>query len=78
MAKQLHALAQKVWDYHKLDHTLIKSDCIFVLCSNDVRVAEHAAQLYLDAMRPLLFFLAGSESSLRACLRDLKLSTLLR
>ncbi|MEZ8095462.1 YdcF family protein [Photobacterium swingsii] len=59
MAKQLHALAQKVWDYHKLDHTLIKSDCIFVLCSNDVRVAEYAAQLYLDGYAPFIIFSGG-------------------
>ena len=59
MASKVHSLASKVWDYHLLNHSLEKSDCIFVLCSNDVRVAEHAAQLFLDGYAPYIVFSGG-------------------
>lgn len=52
-------LAECIWNYHLLHHELSVSDCILCLCSNDVRVAEHAAQLYLDAWAPLLIFSGG-------------------
>ena len=44
------ALAKKLWDYHHMNHALEKADCIFVLGSHDLRVAERAAQLYLRRM----------------------------
>jgi len=59
MASQVHSLAQKVWNYHLLNDSLEKSDCIFVLCSNDVRVAEHAARLFLDGYAPYIIFSGG-------------------
>lgn len=59
MACKVHALACTVWDYHQLNHGLTKSDCIFVLCSNDVRVAEYAAKLYLKGYAPYLVFSGG-------------------
>ncbi|PSW19949.1 YdcF family protein [Photobacterium sanctipauli] len=59
MASLIHTLALKVWDYHHLDHSLEKSDCIFVLCSNDTRVAERAAQLYLQGYAPFIVFSGG-------------------
>jgi len=49
-------LAQKIWDYHHLNHTLEKSDIILALGSNDLRVAEYAADLYLQGWAPLLMF----------------------
>ena len=48
--------AQEIWDYHLLNHSLIKSDCIFVLGSNDIRVAQRGAELYLAGFAPLLIF----------------------
>jgi uncharacterized SAM-binding protein YcdF (DUF218 family) len=49
-------LAQKIWDYHRLNHKLEKSDVILALGSNDLRVAEYAADLYLQGWAPLLVF----------------------
>ena len=49
-------LAQKIWDYHHLNHKLEKSDVILALGSNDLRVAEYAAGLYLQGWAPLLMF----------------------
>jgi len=51
--------AQLLWDYHHTNHRLSKSDCILVLGSNDVRVAERGAQLYLEGFAPLLIFSGG-------------------
>jgi len=49
-------LARKIWDYHHLNHSLEKSDIILALGSNDLRVAEYAADLYLQGWAPLLMF----------------------
>src|SRR5262249_62221444 len=49
-------LARKIWDYHHLNHSLEKSDIILALGSNDLRVAEYAADLYLHGWAPLLMF----------------------
>lgn len=53
---QINQLAQIIWDYHHLNHTLEKSDLILALGSNDIRVAEFAADLYLQGFAPLLMF----------------------
>lgn len=52
-------LARIVWDYHQLNHTLVHSDCILVLGSHDLRVAERAAALYLEGWAPLVVFSGG-------------------
>jgi len=52
-------LAQILWDYHQVHLDLQKSDCIFVLGSNDLRVAQRGAQLYKDGYAPLLIFSGG-------------------
>lgn len=49
-------LARKICDYHRLNHTLQKSDCILVLGSNDPRVAKRGAELYLEGWAPLMIF----------------------
>lgn len=49
-------LSQLIWDYHHLNHPLEKSDLILALGSNDTRVAEHAADLYLQGWAPRLMF----------------------
>ncbi|MDG2933010.1 YdcF family protein, partial [Vibrio parahaemolyticus] len=40
-------------------HELKPADCLFVMCSNDVRVAEHAAKLYHQKLAPLIVFSGG-------------------
>ena len=52
-------LAKLIWDYHHVNHSLIKSDCILALGSHDTRVAERAAELYLKGGAPLLIFSGG-------------------
>lgn len=52
-------LAKQLWDYHHINDHLEKSDCILVLGSHDVRVAERAAELYLAGWAPLLIFSGG-------------------
>jgi len=52
-------LAKRLWDYHHINHHLEKSDCILVLGSHDVRVAERGAELYLAGWAPLLIFSGG-------------------
>lgn len=52
-------LAQILWDYHHVNNTIEKSDCILVLGSHDTRVAERAAELFLDGWAPLLIFSGG-------------------
>lgn len=57
--KEDQLLAKKLWDYHHLNHTLKKSDCILVLGSHDTRVANWGAELYLQGYAPLLIFTGG-------------------
>lgn len=52
-------LASTLWDYHHMNHTLEKSDCILVLGSHDLRVAERGAELYLQGYAPLLILSGG-------------------
>ncbi|PSU72977.1 hypothetical protein C9J22_03280 [Photobacterium phosphoreum] len=56
MPSGIYRSAKIVWDYHLLHQPLVKSDCLFVLCSNDIRVAEHAAQLFLQGYAPYIVF----------------------
>lgn len=51
--------AKIIWDYHHVNQQLKKADAILTLGSNDVRVAERAAQLYLEGWAPLLIFSGG-------------------
>ncbi|KAH8168025.1 hypothetical protein CIB48_g206 [Xylaria polymorpha] len=53
--------AETLYEYHQL-HSKIgqKADAIFCLCSLDTRVAERAAQLFLDGYGDYLIFSGGS------------------
>src|SRR6266545_3046236 len=59
MDDRIHALVQKVWDYHHLDHRLAHADAILVLCSHDKAVAARGAELLLQGWAPLLIFAGG-------------------
>jgi uncharacterized SAM-binding protein YcdF (DUF218 family) len=59
MNNHIHALAEKIWNYHQLKHQLEQADAILVLCSHDTKVAETGAQLFLDGWAPLLIFAGG-------------------
>lgn len=56
---EIFILAKKLWDYHHTNQVPEKSDCILALGSHDLRVAERAAQLYLDGFAPLLILSGG-------------------
>lgn len=59
ITKETLTLAKILWDYHHVNNILEKSDCILVLGSHDVRVADRAVQLYLDGWAPLIIFAGG-------------------
>jgi uncharacterized SAM-binding protein YcdF (DUF218 family) len=59
MDARIHELAETLWRYHHMNHTLAKADAILVLCSHDKAVAERGAQLFLDGWAPLLVFSGG-------------------
>ena len=65
MDERTHALAKKLWDYHRLNQRVERSDAVFVLCSYDRRVAERGAQLFLEGRAPLLIFSGGLGSITR-------------
>lgn len=48
-----------IWNYHLMKHDLKRSDCILVLGSHDLRVAERAAQLYLEKWAEWIVFSGG-------------------
>ena len=50
------SLAQVLWDYMHMGHDLQPSDIILVLGSNDLRVAEHGADLYLRGLASCVLF----------------------
>lgn len=60
MFAEINSLAKTIWNYHVLNQALKKADCILALGSNDLRVAERAAQLFLDGWAPLLIFSGGA------------------
>jgi uncharacterized SAM-binding protein YcdF (DUF218 family) len=43
-----------IWNYMHLHHKLSQADAIFVLGSFDTRVADYAAQLFLQGLAPIL------------------------
>jgi uncharacterized SAM-binding protein YcdF (DUF218 family) len=51
--------ARVLWDYHHVAHRLAKSDVIIALGSHDVRVAERAADVFLEGWAPLLVCSGG-------------------
>jgi len=59
ITKEVLLEAKKLWDYHHMNHTPAKSDCILVLGSHDLRVADRGAELYLQGWAPILIFSGG-------------------
>jgi len=56
---QILELARKLWNYHHMNHSLEKVDCILVLGSHDLRVADRAAELFLLGFAPYIVFSGG-------------------
>jgi len=59
LSQEILSLSKLLWDYHHMNHALLKSDVILALGSHDLRVAERAAQLYLEGWAPLLVCSGG-------------------
>jgi len=70
ITKEVLADAKKLWDYHHLDHTPVDADCILVLGSHDLRVAERGAELYLQGLAPILIFSGGLGNVTRGIWKD--------
>jgi len=62
--------ARKLWDYHHLNHIPAASDCILVLGSHDLRVAERGAELYLQGLAPIIIFSGGLGNVTRGIWKD--------
>jgi uncharacterized SAM-binding protein YcdF (DUF218 family) len=62
--------ARKLWDYHHLYHRPAPSDCILVLGSHDLRVADRGAELYLEGWAPILIFSGGLGNVTRGIWKD--------
>ncbi|MET2898561.1 YdcF family protein [Vibrio rotiferianus] len=56
---KLYQHIETLWDYMQLNQELAPADCLFVMCSNDLRVAEYAAKLYHQKLAPLIIFSGG-------------------
>ena len=59
MRQEIRELAERLWDYHRMNHRLERSEAVLVLCSHDTAVAERGARLYLEGWAPLLVFSGG-------------------
>src|SRR5687767_2388371 len=66
MDDQTYALAETLWNYHRINHQVAKADAILVLCSHDERVAERGAQLFLEGWAPLVIFSGGQGAITKA------------
>jgi len=60
--EEIDKLAKKIWNYQELDQKLKKSDCILVLGCVDTRLANRAAELYLNGWAPVVLF-SGSHGT---------------
>jgi uncharacterized SAM-binding protein YcdF (DUF218 family) len=59
LREETDRLAQIIWEYHHVNHKLKKADCLFVLGSHDIRVAEYAARLFHEGWAPYIIFSGG-------------------
>lgn len=52
-------LAQIIWDYHHMNHKIVKSDLVVVLGSHDESVAKKGAELIIKGFAPFILFSGG-------------------
>ena len=70
MEDRIRELVERIWQYHQMHHQLSTADAILVLCSQDLPVADTAAQLFLDGWAPLLIFSGGLGSITKRLWRE--------
>jgi len=61
---------RQVWDYHHLHHALSPAEAIFALGSHDLRVADRAAELYLQKLAPWVICSGGYGNLTRHCFTE--------
>ncbi|MBA2405379.1 MAG: YdcF family protein [Bdellovibrionales bacterium] len=49
-------LAKTIWDFHFIQEPLSAADCIVVLGSHDLRIAEYACDLFNKGLAPYIIF----------------------
>ena len=54
MTQEAQRCAALIFDFHQLPHQPVPADAMLVLGTNDIRVAEYAAQLYHQGLAPLV------------------------
>ena len=59
MNQRVRVLAEKIWNYHHMNHALEPAGAILVLCSHDTAVADRGAELFLEGWAPWLIFSGG-------------------
>lgn len=59
MNTYVDTLAKTIWDYMLMHQEIKPADVIFVLGSNNTKVAERAAELYLEGFAPLIVCAGG-------------------
>jgi len=59
MQAEIQSAARLVWNYHRLGHRLEPADLILALGSHDLRVAEHAADLFHRGLAPRVVLSGG-------------------
>ena len=59
MKSKIYKDAQVLWNYMNLNQPLQRADCLLVMGSHDLRVAEYGARLYLDGWAPLMVCSGG-------------------
>ncbi|PTP42419.1 YdcF family protein [Vibrio splendidus] len=67
---KLHRSIDTLWNFMSMGHKITPSDCIFVLCSNDTRVAEYAAELYHQGVAPYIVFSGGVGRFTEGCFTE--------
>lgn len=69
-------LAQKIWKYHQLNHSLKSAHCIIGLGSYDLRVAERCVDLYQENLAPVVIFSGGLGTGQKIYGKQVKLAYL--
>lgn len=59
LTPDLQQAAQAVWNYHRMGHNLEPADLMLVMGSHDLRVAEHAAELFHRGLAPRVVLSGG-------------------
>ncbi len=60
MENEVDKYAKIIWDYMLMHHKLEKADLIFVLGSNDLRVADRAVEIYNQGLSNLIVCSGGN------------------